>query len=561
MSSFRINPGNDDFETQIEKGYLYIDKTEMIYEFLEESFMSPVLFTRPRRFGKTMVMTMFRDFLDIKQNSENLFKGLNIMNHPETVKKHMNQYPVIFLSLKEIKGRNADEFLDDVKCLLANLFEEFGELRSSDKISDSERDAYINVCNQTINYANTKLALKLLATLLWKHYGKKPYVIVDEYDVPMANAYQKEHYNDVVELVQALLGNVGKTNKNVEALMMSGCLHTVKNSGYTGFNNIMAYTVTSYRYSNCFGFTEDETRLLLSKAGLGNRMDEIREWYNGYVFGKTHMYNPWDVVSYLAKQRDNMDERILPGKYWIHSSESREDLIHGFIGKTPDALEMFARLMMGETVEKRINESLPYHMLHVSGDNLWTGLLETGYLTIAGKNGEIVSLRIPNKEIMEVFREEVWDYFSTKVESVHMDELMNALWHGNQEGSVEALNKILEATLSYYGSHKEYVYQYTLAGFFLGQRYRVRTEYESGYGRSDIVVEDAARKRALVLELKQVEKEGQLKAGLAEACNQAVANKYESSLAYDGFTDIHAYGISFWNKRCMIKVISKADCQ
>ena len=556
MNKLSVNPGNDNFGTQIEKGYLYVDKTEMIHEFLTESFRTPVLFTRPRRFGKTMVMTMFRDFLDIRRDSKALFQGLDIMKHPDTVGKYMNQYPVIFLSLKDVKGNVFEDVFASLRFQLARVFKGFDELASSNKMTEYDKHDYDNICYQTADLSNVIGSLMTLASMLHKHYGKKAFVIVDEYDVPMAKALGKPYYNDVTDMVQSMLSNVGKTTEHVEALLMSGCLHTVKNSGYTGFNNLASYSILSYQYSDCFGFTEEEVSRILAAAGMGDKAGLAREWYDGYVFGETHIYNPWDVIKYVDEATSGSRRRKTPGKHWIHTSESREDLVHGFIGKTPDALESFEKLLNGETIIKKVNEDIPYHMLHASGNNLWTGLLETGYLTKATEeDDDILPLRIPNKEITEVFREEVWGFFSAHVENVFLEEFMNALWKGNGDGAKGALEQILEATLSYLHAYKEYVYQHILAGVFIGKSYRVRTEYESGYGRSDIIVEDATRKRALVLELKQVENEKDLGKGIAEACDQTKAKKYESSLIYDGYTDIKKYGMSFWDKRCLIKAM------
>ena len=399
MTRLKIDPSSDDFESHRLEGLFYIDKTEMIYDYFEKHYSKRILFTRPRRFGKTMIMTMFRDFLDIRQDSRKLFEGLDIMKHPKTVEEHMNNHPVIFLSLKEVKGNNWEEAQDELRTTLASLFESFHELRKSKKISDSERLRYIKVCNQEINLANIKTALKSLSTMLYKHYDKNVFVIIDEYDVPMANAYGKPCYNQVVDMVQSMLSNVGKTNKEVAALIMSGCLHTVMNSGYTGFNNIIAYSALSYAYSGYFGFRDEDVAKILAAAGMEEKAAVIKEWYNGYVFGETHIYNPWDVMKYVNEISNDERRRKKPGKYWVNTSESRLDLIHGFIGKTPDALESFGRLLSGEAVEKKINEDLPYHMLHASRDNLWTGLLETGYLTKATEeDGDILPLRIPTRK-------------------------------------------------------------------------------------------------------------------------------------------------------------------
>ena len=551
---FKIDPSQDIFSLYRAKGNYYVDKTEMIYHYLVESFKSKIMFTRPRRFGKTMVMTMFADFLDIRKDSSEVFRGLKVMEHEEFVEKNMNKWPVVFLSLKEVRGMDYKETYESFRAAIARIFRYHSYLLDSTDLDEGDKRKFASLKEERESEAGTMDGLNFLCEMLFKHHGKTVFVIVDEYDVPMASAYGTKWYDSVRIMIEKMLSSVCKTNQYIESVMVSGCLYAIKNSAYTGLNNTQTYNVLSYDYADCFGFTEKEVEQLLAAAGLSDKLTESKEWYDGYIFGDADVYNPWDVMKYVQYAKGRGRAR-LPLPFWLDTSETSGDLIRGFIGKTQDALESFEVLLSRQSVIKPINENVSYHRLHESGENLWTGLLETGYLTKATEEDsqDAVALRIPNEEIREAFRKEVWSYFKNHVDIVQVRELVNALWGSNAEGARVALDLILASTVSCFHAYHEYTYHLVLDGFFTGQMFRVRSEFETGYGRSDLVVTEKSGKRALVLELKHAKTQEKLEAGLAEACDQIKAKKYESSLLYDGYTDIHKYGMAFWNKRCLVK--------
>ncbi|MBR1710154.1 MAG: AAA family ATPase [Clostridia bacterium] len=553
--NIKIRSSNDTFRKLRENEGYYIDKTDMIEEYLERRFEDAILFARPRRFGKSLTMTMFRDFLDIRQDSKKLFEGLNIMKYPDVVKKYMNQYPVIFLSLKEVFGNDFDSIYDNYCLSIANLCKSFEDLLFSERIKEPDKAIFKKIEFQEANQANTVAALDLLTRMLYDHYQKPVFVIIDEYDVPMAKAYGSSAYDKVRDMIELMLSYVCKTNGNVKGVILSGCLYTVKNSTYTGVNNIIPYTILSPLYAGSIGFTDEDVKKLLEDAGLSELYETVEEWYDGYIFGRERMYCPWDVLSFVKSKLDgSYSEAMGPESYWTSTSETSQNLIHGFFGKTADANERFERLLAGNTIECTVNEFVPYHRIHESGENLWSALLETGYLTKTVKEKmPLMPLKIPNRSIQIVFRQEVWNYFNDKVDNAFVRDLINGLWAGEIERAESSLNQILEATLSFYHEYHEYSYHLILDGFFTGLGYLVQSERETGYGRSDLIILDPARQRCMILEIKHVKTEDEMESALREAVSQTVKGKYESQVIYEGYTTRIQYGMAFWDKHSLIK--------
>ena len=553
----KIMESYDSFRMIRESHAYYIDKTMMLRAYLEDNFKPCVLFTRPRRFGKTMTLTMFRDFLDIRRNSRKLFTGLKIMEQPETVLTYMNQYPVIFLSLKEVSGRDFTAVFKNLSLAVSNVCKSLHDIVESEEVNENDKAQFMALEAQKGDESNTVAALGLFARMLHTRYQKPAFVIVDEYDVPMAKALGTPAYDRVRDMVEHMLSYVCKTNEDVKAVMLSGCLYTVKNSTYTGVNNIVPYNILSPGFDSCIGFTDDEVRKILADAGIPERYAEVEEWYNGYLFGREKMYCPWDVLRYVASVLDgSYSEAMGPESYWLNSSETSPDIIRGFLGKTNDVNESFEQLLTGGTIECQVNENLAYHRIYENGDNIWSALLETGYLTKAVREKmPLMPLRIPNRSVRAVFRQEIWNYFKDKVDNAFVRDLMNALWEGESQKAEAALNQILEATLSFYHAYHEYSYHLILDGFFTGRGYRVLSETESGYGRTDLIVLDPARNRCLILELKHVKDESDMASALKEAQSQLIKEKYESRLIYDGYSTRLRYGLSFWDKCVMIALV------
>ncbi len=549
-----IRSSYDSFRALRESGGYYIDKTEMLEEYLERRFDRAVLFARPRRFGKTLTMTMFRDFLDIRQKSGEIFAGLKIMEKTAFVEKYMNQYPVVFISLKECFGKEYEDFLANVRVAVSEICKSFSELAVSEKVNEDDKLLLSALSQQTANEANTAASLSLLARMLFAHYGKPVFIMIDEYDVPMAKAIGRPYYEQVREFVERMLSFVCKTNDNVKAVMLSGCLFTVKNSTYTGVNNINAYTVLSPIYASSIGFTDADVRTLLADAHLTERYETVAEWYDGYLFGREKMYCPWDVLSYVRSVLEgSYSEAMGPESYWVNTSETSQAMIRGFLGKTSEVNESFERLLAGGTILCTVNENLSYHKIHENGENLWSALVETGYLTKAvPEKMPRMPLRIPNRGIQNVFRQEVCGYFKEHLSNNYVKELDAALWAGEIGRAENALNLILEATLSFYHEYHEYSYHLILDGLFTGLEYRVLSEMETGYGRSDLIILDTVLNRCLLLELKRVTKESEMAAALREASSQILDMKYETQMEYSGYTTIRKYAMAFCGKKAII---------
>ena len=550
-----INESLDDFRVIRESGAYYVDKTLLLKEFLADRFKSCILFARPRRFGKTMSMTMFRDFLDIHRDSKAIFDGLKIMEYPEVVEKFQNKYPVVFLSLKEVFGTDFEETFACLQTAISILCDDHAYLLESSKVDPDHKDAFRQLKRKKGSKGDSIYALSLVAKMLHDHYGKPAFVIVDEYDVPMAKALGTPFYDQVRDMIEHMLSYVCKTNANVKAVLLSGCLYTVKNSTYTGVNNIVPYTILSPAFASGIGFTDEDIRKLLSDAGLSDRYEDVETWYDGYIFGRERMYCPWDVMRYVASILEGTySEAKGPESYWLNTSETSQNLIHGFLGKTNAANESFEQLLAGKCVECKVNEQVPYHQIYDNGDNLWTALLKTGYLSKAvTEEAAIMPLRLPNRSVEAAFRQEVWDYFRDKVDNAFVKDFVSALWAGETSRAEAAICQILEATLSFYHEYREYSYHLILDGFFTGQSYTVLSEPESGYGRSDLIILDLGRRRCLILELKHVKDEKELESALQEGASQLIRQKYESTPRYLGFSPRLKYAMAFSGYKARIE--------
>ena len=555
----KIRSSYDSFRELRENDAYYVDKTDVIEEYLIRKFDKAVMFARPRRFGKTLTMTMFRDFLDIRQNSEDIFRGLKIMKYPVVVNDYMNKYPVVFMSLKEVFGNSFDEVFRNYQNVVSTLCKEHSFLLYSTATNKYDRQLLEELIQLDSRLEDTTPVLALLCRMLRQHYGKPVFVIIDEYDVPMAKSLNTPYYDRVRDMIEHMLSYVCKTNEDVKAVILSGCLYTVKNSTYTGVNNIIPYTVLSPSFASAIGFTDENVKKLLKDAGLIDRYDTVAEWYDGYLFGREKMYCPWDVLCYLRSLLDgSYSEAMGPESYWVNTSETSLDLIKGFYGKTPGTKEAFEQLLAGKTILCVVNDNIPYHKVHESGDNLWSALLETGYLTKAvPERMPRMPLRIPNREIQDVFRQEVVSFFSNKLENAFVSDLENALWAGETALAELSLNQILEATLSFYHEYHEYSYHLILDGLFTGLGYRVLSEVETGYGRSDLIILDPLTSRSMIMELKHVRKGEGTDYALAEAANQIVDKHYKSRLKYDGYSVILKYAMVFQSKNARIQRVSE----
>ncbi len=541
--------------------YYYIDKTKLIEELLEGG-NKVSLFTRPRRFGKTLNMSMLRSFFEIEAD-RNLFDGLYISSRKDLCDKYMGKYPVIFITLKGAEGRNYEEAAYSLIELIRSEVMRFSFLKDDDKLNNEEKTSYktlvsMNDISLSSSLTQLKFSLKILSKLLYKHYGQKSIILIDEYDVPLDKAFQNGYYDEMVSLIRGLFGEALKSNDYLEFAVLTGCLRVSKESIFTGINNFKVLSITDVRFDEEFGFTEDEVKTMLEYYDLQSHMPELKKWYDGYRFGDADVYCPWDVINHVDRLRHESD--AAPQSYWINSSGN--GLVKRFIDKadqsTRDELEL---LLSGETIEKEIHLELTYGELDTTIDNLWSVLFTTGYLTLVGKpdNG-IYRLRIPNEEVKEVYRTQIRQWFKANVqkEKKTLDPLWKALTEGDAETIEKILNGFLSSTISIFdpkGSEKEKekFYQAFLCGILLGNpTWGTHSQRESGDGLPDITVETNNPNIGLIIEIKSRDKFTLLEEACQEALKQISEKRYADAFINDGRYDIWTYGIAFYKKRCKV---------
>ena len=538
--------GNTDFREIREKGYYYIDKTSAISTLIRDGAAS-VLFTRPRRFGKTTFQSMLRAFFDIREDSRDIFTGLAVMEDSEAVEHWMNKHPVIYLSFKDIDGLDFESALSMLRGKLSSLFAGYSFIRIPD---DNEKNTiFHNIRNGKCTAGEIRRSLEILAELLYFHYGRKVIFLLDEYDVPLDKAEHNGYYREMLDLLRAMLLSVLKDCPYTEKGVLTGCLRISKESLFTGLNSLFVHSVTDSEYSDVFGFTEEEVSMLLSEAGLEDKADTIRAWYDGYNIGREHLYTPWDVISYVRRLQSDRDAE--PENYWANSSGN--DVIRRLIETTgAEVSDDYSSLINGGTIHKRIVETLTYSNLYDTDENIWSLLLMTGYLTLAGKyypNGE-TELKLPNNEVRTIFTTSVDEWFRDTVRKSDRKRLFEAIWAGDALTLTEELSGYLRQTISIYDT-QEYFYHAFLAGLLSGAGYVVRSNRESGNGRPDIILLDKKGGRAAVFELKFSDTLDGMEAAANKAVSQLKDKEYGSDLV--DYDRILYFGISFFRKRAFAK--------
>lgn len=559
--SIKLPVGIEDFQEIREENFYYVDKTKLIEQILVD-WGKVNLFTRPRRFGKTLNMSMLRCFFEIGTD-KTLFNDLYISSKRDLCDQYMGQFPVIFLSLKNVDGLTFDEAKYRFTEVVGREARRFQFLLDSDKLTEDDKNIYRTIISlQHGQYAmnQTMLAssLRILSDLLFHHYGKKTIILIDEYDVPLDKAYQHDYYREMVALIRALFGDALKTNDSLQFAVLTGCLRVSKESIFTGLNNFKVLSITDARFDEQFGFTEAEVAQLLEDYHLESHLSEIKEWYDGYHFGNIDVYCPWDVINHVDRLTGQPDAR--PQAYWINTSGN--DLVKRFIDKanktTRDEIE---RLIAGESIEKFVRLELTYDEIDASIDNLWSVLFTTGYLTQIGMTEQgAYKLVIPNKEVREVYRLQIQEWFKNAVFS--NTEQLTAFWKAIEEGNTPAIEKYLNKTLSNSISvfdtkarkeEKESSYHTLLVGLLAGNAdWLVKSNVEAGDGFADIIVETDDPDDGIVIELKYAKEF----AGLEGACERAIAQikdrRYDSYLKNDGRFHVRIYGMAFCKKRCKI---------
>ena len=553
----KLPVGIENFEEIRRNQYYYIDKTKLI-EQLFDSLGKVSLFTRPRRFGKTLNMSMLKSFFEIVTDSS-LFDGLYISKNQDLCKQHLGQYPVIFLSLKGVEGLSFSEARRRCIQLIKREAERFYVLKDSQRLLDIDKIKYCQLLEMQDRPEEVDIimsSIKTLSDLLYKQYGKKVVILIDEYDVPLDKAFQYGYYREMVYFIRGLLGEVLKTNDSLAFAVLTGCLRVSKESIITGLNNFKILSITDTRFDEQFGFTDTEVRTLLSDYQMEDRFAEVKEWYDGYHFGNADVYCPWDVVNFVDRAKDDREAR--PEAYWINTSGN--DLVKRFIDKanktTKSEIEC---LINGEAIEKELRLELTYEEIDQSIENLWSVLFTTGYLTQTGRPKDgAYRLIIPNREVREVFRLQINEWFKKSIFS-NTERLM-AFWKAFEEGDTEGveqyLNRILSNSISVFDTkarkeEKERSYHNLLVGILTGNAdWLVKSNVEAGEGFADIIVETDDPDAGIVVELKYTKNFDELKAASQKALDQIRDRRYQEYLLNDDRKSIRLYGIAFCKKRC-----------
>ena len=566
-NTLKLPVGIDDFRKLRESHFYYVDKTRLIEQLLL-NWSEVTLFTRPRRFGKTLNMSMLKSFFDIGTDKA-LFDGLYISGNKELCDEYMGKFPVIFLSLKSVEGLTYDEAFEAFVRIMGKEVTRLSFLADSDKLTQIEQEQYKGLTimkNGRLVFDKEKLisSLQLLSQLLYKHYGKKVVILIDEYDVPLDKAFQNGYYKEMVSLIRGLFGQALKTNEFLQFAVLTGCLRISKESIFTGLNNFKVMSITDTRFDEQFGFTDSEVKKLLSDYGMDSHFDEVKEWYDGYHFGKADVYCPWDVINHVDHLRDDSDAK--PQTYWINSSGNSlvRRLINRADSSTKDEIE---RLIAGEAIEKVIRLDLTYDEIDNTIDNIWSVLFTTGYLTKIGEvklpdsESYAYKLVIPNKEVREVFVLQIQEWFKAVVANDNdtMKLLSKAILDKDETILARQLNIVMGRMISILDTKapddmKENFYHGLLLGLLRGSNpdWLIKSNRESGDGFSDILIKPENPDLGIVIEVKYAKEFKGLDAACDAAMAQIKQKRYDETLRDEGRCDILVYGIAFCRKRCRV---------
>ena len=554
MKDINIPVGIADFG-EIRKGnYYYIDKTGLIEEILRTPGTKATLVTRPRRFGKSLGISMLAHFFDIREDSRELYSGLKISKNKELCEKWMNQYPVVLVSLKSVDGMSFDAAYAQVSYVMAELYKKYLYLMESEKINSFDKALFSDIAAQKASPEAIKNSLYKLTQLLSIYYGKSVVLLIDEYDVPVAKANANGYYEPMLDMIRGILSTALKDNMFLKFAVVTGCLRITKESIFTGLNNFTTDTILDNRYDEFFGFSQEEVDKFLEDTGLTGHAEEMKEWYDGYRFGDVDVYCPWDVVNHVNNLL--IDPEIKPIGYWKNSSGN--EIIRSFIDYSGPAItQKLEKLLSGEYIVENIQADITYDYLHSTEDNLWSILYLTGYLT-REKDRELMhdlpqdcyALKIPNKEVREIFETTIKKWFAESAQKMDRKALFASIWNGDAEKATVEMSKLLRRTISYY-DYREDFYHAFFAGIFAGAGYVVQSNKEHGEGRSDIVVQDYAGDRVAVFEVKYAKHREELESDCQKALGQIDEKMYAEEFQ-DNYSEVICYGIAFYKKRCMI---------
>lgn len=558
----RLPVGLENFEQIIKDNYYYVDKTGLISELIRNGGMVN-LFTRPRRFGKTLNMSMLEYFFSI-EGDKSIFDGLEILKDQKLCDEYMGKYPVISVSLKGINAAAYEGAFDFAVQIMQRAAEAFQFLCDSECLSEHDKEAYKKLLDSNMSEAVFCSGLRRLSELLAKHYGTKVILLIDEYDVPLAKAFANGYYDQMVFLIRNLLEQALKTNSSLKLAVLTGCMRISKESIFTGLNNFTTFTIADVDFDEYFGFTDQEVRDLLTYYECADKYESIKEWYDGYRFGNVDVYCPWDVVSYLRSLRTNRE--AIPQNYWINTSSNAE--VKEFIrqSKNLTTKREIERLMAGESITKTIHPELTYKEMYESIENIWSVLFATGYLTQSGQvDARKFKLRIPNLEIRDIFKTQIMEYFKESVakDGDMLGRFCKALKNGEEKKVEDIFESYLKKIISIRDTFvrkemKENFYHGILLGILgIKEEWGVFSNQETGEGYSDILIETENSETAILIEVKYAG-DGNLDVACERALKQVEERKYDEELRENGVDKILKYGIACYMKRCKVKLAEES---
>ena len=546
----KISVGSSDFAEYRKGDYYYVDKTGLIEELLKTPGIKVTLITRPRRFGKTMNMSMLAEFFDIRKDSRPIFSGLKIADNKELCEAWMNQWPVIHVTFRSVFGSCFKDAYSMIEAVIAELYKQHIYLLENPEMIVYDREIFDRIEGKKASGEEIKNSLLFLTRLLGQYYGKTVILLIDEYDVPLAKASDKGYYEEMLYVIRGILQAL-KDNSFLHLAVVTGCLRIAKESIFTGTNNFITDTISDNRLDEFFGFTQEEVDRILADTQNTSHSQEIKNWYDGYRFGSIDVYSPWDVMNHINALC--LDPQAMPRSYWRNTSDNA--IIRSFIDQAEnDTIKQFEILLSGDKISQKIEEDLTYDYLHASAENLWSILYLTGYLTGTEKEEgrQEWNLWIPNLEIREIFEDTVIKWFHDSARLWERKALFHAVWERDEEKLTEEMTKLLRKTISYH-DYKEDFYHAFLAGIFAGAGYIVKSNREHGDGRSDVVVQDYDGNRIAVFEVKYSRRLEDLPYDCERAIKQIDVRRYGEEFAED-YSTVICYGIAFYRKRCMVKV-------
>ena len=546
----KISVGSSDFAEYRKGNYYYVDKTGLIEELLKTPGIKVTLITRPRRFGKTMNMSMLAEFFDIRKDSRPIFSGLKIADNKELCEAWMNQWPVIHVTFRSVFGSCFKDAYSMIEAVIAELYKQHIYLLENPEMMVYDREIFDRIAGKKASGEEIKNSLLFLTRLLGQYYGKTVILLIDEYDVPLAKASDKGYYEEMLYVIRGILQAL-KDNSFLHLAVVTGCLRIAKESIFTGTNNFITDTISDNRLDEFFGFTQEEVDRILADTQNTSHSQEIKNWYDGYRFGSIDVYSPWDVMNHINALC--LDPQAMPRSYWRNTSDNA--IIRSFIDQAEnDTIKQFEILLSGDKISQKIEEDLTYDYLHASAENLWSILYLTGYLTGTEKEEgrQEWNLWIPNLEIREIFEDTVIKWFHDSARLWERKALFHAVWERDEEKLTEEMTKLLRKTISYH-DYKEDFYHVFLAGIFAGAGYIVKSNREHGDGRSDVVVQDYDGNRIAVFEVKYSRRLEDLPYDCERAIKQIDVRRYGEEFAED-YSTVICYGIAFYRKRCMVKV-------